>query len=308
MSHINGSEPSQAQRETEGRWEERNVLCDQIKEIIAALNDIRSQLAEQNKYLDVLTETYVRKPAATHLVFAEELETGDWDEGSDWGDHVDFAHGEGLHARAMEENHEGNYGEDNYEGISGEENYEGNYGEENYEGNYGEKNYEEGNHEKEKGNYGGEESKQRDFVYDTETAPTREQREAIAAESMDDRQKQEHYSLESSVPSTVYLPLGLVISLFCMRFFNAKQSAHVSQTSFTTVFIILSLAAYIFATFTLWFLREEDWVKRVIGSWRLANASSSADANADADSIQADQDRGSRLPDLLRRRKALETS
>ncbi|KAL4807730.1 hypothetical protein BDV18DRAFT_135920 [Aspergillus unguis] len=35
----------------------------QIKEIIEALHDIRSQLAEQNKYLDVLTETYVRKPA-----------------------------------------------------------------------------------------------------------------------------------------------------------------------------------------------------------------------------------------------------
>jgi hypothetical protein len=99
-----------------------------------------------------------------------------------------------------------------------------------------------------------------------------------------------------------------------MRFFNAKQSAHVSQASFTTVFIILSLAAYIFATFTLWFLREEDWVKRVIGSWRLAKANASAtasansNANANADSIQADHDRGSRIPDLLRGRQVLETS
>jgi hypothetical protein len=67
-----------------------------------------------------------------------------------------------------------------------------------------------------------------------------------------------------------------------MRIFNAKQSAHALQASSTTIFIILSLAAYIFVTFTLWFLREEDWVKRVIGSWKLA-----------------DQDQGSRFPDLL---------
>ncbi|KAL4819389.1 hypothetical protein BDW67DRAFT_193809 [Aspergillus spinulosporus] len=297
MSHLNGSEPSRAPREAEGRWEEKNVLCDQIKEIIAALNDIRMQLAEQNKYLDVLTETYVRKPAPAHLVFAQGLETGGWDEGSDWGEYVDFAQGESLSARRMnyeedyEENYEGNYEEDygkNYEGNQ-ERNQEGNQEEKYREGYYEEKN----------------ESQKRDShsLPVTETAPTTEQREAILTESTD-MQKQERYSFESTVPSTLYLPLGLVIS------------AHVSQASFTTVFIILSLAAYIFATFTLWFLREEDWVKRVIGSWRLAKANASASAsatansnlNSNADSIQADQDRGSRFPDLLRRRQALETS
>lgn len=155
MSHLNGSEPSRAQRETEGRWEEKNVLCDQIKEIIAALNDIRTQLAEQNKYLDVLTETYVRKPAPTHLVFAQELETGGWEEGSDWGEYVDFAQGENLPARGV--SYEGNC-EQNYEGkFEGyyEGNYEGDYKgdyEENYEENYGEENYEE-----KKGHYGEEE-------------------------------------------------------------------------------------------------------------------------------------------------------
>ncbi|KAL4780617.1 hypothetical protein BJX76DRAFT_360671 [Aspergillus varians] len=63
-------------------------LCDQIKEIIEALNDIRSQLAEQNEYLDVLTEQYIvsesegesesqseNESPAPHIVFTDR----EWD-------------------------------------------------------------------------------------------------------------------------------------------------------------------------------------------------------------------------------------
>ncbi|KAL4909351.1 hypothetical protein BDW74DRAFT_80295 [Aspergillus multicolor] len=130
-------------------------------------------------------------------------------------------------------------------------------------------------------------------------------KEAIPAEKIDKQFAPPFHSIDPTVPgsTTFYLPLGLVISLFCMRFFNSKQTTHVSQipqASFATMFIVLLLAAYIFATFTLWFLREEDWVKRVIGSWKLANPTPK--------SSQQEQSRDSRLPDILRRRKALETS
>ncbi|KAL5003231.1 hypothetical protein BDV10DRAFT_155938 [Aspergillus recurvatus] len=279
MSPINGSEPSQS--EAAGRWEEKNVLCDQIKEIIAALNDIRSQLAEQNKYLDVLTETYVRKPAPTHVVFADELETGDWDAGSDWGDYVEFAREESAEEARERGEEDAELSEDTQAAFSRKE-----------------ENYEETRAEFQKGDTR--------HIHDMETAPARGQLEEIVlaenAEKAEDALKTGTHLFESTspVPPTFYLPLGLVISLICMRFFNAKQSAHASQASFTTIFIILSLAAYIFATFTLWFLREEDWVKRVIGSWKLAHANSSVN--------RADQDQGSRFPDLLRRRRALETS
>ncbi|OJI99086.1 hypothetical protein ASPVEDRAFT_80713 [Aspergillus versicolor CBS 583.65] len=52
-------------------------LGGQIKEIIQALNDIRSQLAEQNKYLDVLTEKYIARPA--QITFTED----EWDTETD---------------------------------------------------------------------------------------------------------------------------------------------------------------------------------------------------------------------------------
>ncbi|KAL4980145.1 hypothetical protein BDW66DRAFT_156752 [Aspergillus desertorum] len=216
MSPVDGPESSQS--EADGRWEEKTVLCDQIREIIAALNDIRSQLAEQNKYLDVLTETYVRKPASTHIIFADELGAGDWDAGSGWGDYVDFA-------QEDEEEEEGAVYEETREGFPREE-----------------KNYEDRQQES-------HERDSREPLVETMLAARMEEAQ---------KQKQRNHSLESTAPSTFYLPLGLVIN------------AHASQASFTTVFIILSLAAYIFATFTLWFLREEDWVKRVIGSWKLA--------------------------------------
>ncbi|KAL5041939.1 hypothetical protein BDW71DRAFT_190995 [Aspergillus fruticulosus] len=277
MSPINGSGPSQS--EADGRWEEKNVLCDQIKEIIAALNDIRSQLAEQNKYLDVLTETYVRKPAPTHIIFADELETRDWDAGSDWGDYVEFAQEESPEGAREQEQEDAEVYEGTRGGFAREE--------EDYEVTLA----------------GFQEGDTRGGIHEIESAPTRDQlEETVLAEKTEDVQTKNQRLLgsASTVPSTCYLPLGLVISLFCMRFLNAKQSAHASQASFTTIFIILSLAAYIFAIFTLWFLREEDWVKRVIGSWKLASTNSSAN--------RADQDQGSRFPDLLRRRRALETS
>lgn len=59
--------------ESEGRY----GLGGQIKEIIQALNDIRSQLAEQNKYLDVLTEKYIARPA--QITFTED----EWDTETD---------------------------------------------------------------------------------------------------------------------------------------------------------------------------------------------------------------------------------
>lgn len=61
-------------------------LGGQIKDIIQALNDIRSQLAEQNKYLDVLTEKYIARPA--QITFTEdewETET-DEEEEEQWED------------------------------------------------------------------------------------------------------------------------------------------------------------------------------------------------------------------------------
>jgi hypothetical protein len=121
MSPINRSEPSQS--EAEGRWEKKNVLCDQIKEIIAALNDIHSQLTEQNKYLDVLTETYVRKPAQAHIIFVDELETGDWVSGSDWGDYVEFAREESPE-ETREQREDAEYFETKEEFLQEEENHE----------------------------------------------------------------------------------------------------------------------------------------------------------------------------------------
>ncbi|KAL4861784.1 hypothetical protein BDV12DRAFT_179780 [Aspergillus spectabilis] len=57
-----------------------NAVAGQIRDIIAALNDIRAQLADQNKYLDVLTEKYIHKPSR-QVYFLDEDE--DWDEEED---------------------------------------------------------------------------------------------------------------------------------------------------------------------------------------------------------------------------------
>ncbi|KAL4919516.1 hypothetical protein BDW62DRAFT_199835 [Aspergillus aurantiobrunneus] len=61
----------------------KHSVCDQIKEIIDALNDIRSQLAEQNKYLDVLTEKYIVKPQISFSSDGWESES-DSDSDSQW--------------------------------------------------------------------------------------------------------------------------------------------------------------------------------------------------------------------------------
>lgn len=64
--------------------DERYGLGGQIKEIIQALNDIRSQLAEQNKYLDVLTEKYIARPA--QITFTED----EWETETDEEDQVQW--------------------------------------------------------------------------------------------------------------------------------------------------------------------------------------------------------------------------
>ncbi|KAL4874396.1 hypothetical protein BJY04DRAFT_203968 [Aspergillus karnatakaensis] len=62
-----------------------NAVAGQIRDIIAALNDIRTQLADQNKYLDVLTEKYIHKPAPSRQVYflSEDEWEGDYEEDDD---------------------------------------------------------------------------------------------------------------------------------------------------------------------------------------------------------------------------------
>lgn len=81
--------PEDATEDTSSESEDGKSAYDlggQIKDIIQALNDIRSQLAEQNKYLDVLTEKYIARPA--QITFTEdewETET-DEEEEEQWED------------------------------------------------------------------------------------------------------------------------------------------------------------------------------------------------------------------------------
>lgn len=80
------SEQSEQSEDGTSESEGRYGLGGQIKEIIQALNDIRSQLAEQNKYLDVLTEKYIARPA--QITFTED----EWDTETDeemWEDTIE---------------------------------------------------------------------------------------------------------------------------------------------------------------------------------------------------------------------------
>lgn len=78
-------ESSEESEDTNSESEDgRYSLGGQIKEIIQALNDIRSQLAEQNKYLDVLTEKYIARPA--QITFTED----EWETETDEEDQVQW--------------------------------------------------------------------------------------------------------------------------------------------------------------------------------------------------------------------------
>ncbi|RDW78678.1 uncharacterized protein DSM5745_05530 [Aspergillus mulundensis] len=215
MSQINGQRRATDSFRTQGEDGGKNILCDQIKEIVAALNDIRSQLAEQNKYLDVLTETYVRRPRAATVpsrkpapfTFADELETVEWEDGSDWGDHIEYVQEEAEQPKPEEddvfERQDDVFGWG--EGIR-HEMYEHRLEQEEF--------HQEEQDEPEEEVFEDARDEIQDPVYDAALATQlMESLEEAIPVKMIEKQQPTHLFVDSTTPGSTpfYLPLGLVI-------------------------------------------------------------------------------------------------
>ncbi|KAL5342844.1 hypothetical protein BJX70DRAFT_237824 [Aspergillus crustosus] len=77
-----------------GNSENESAVAGQIRDIIAALHEIRAQLADQNKYLDVLTEKYIHRPSPSQQVyFLDEDVNEGWDHEEEEEDDDDDEYG-----------------------------------------------------------------------------------------------------------------------------------------------------------------------------------------------------------------------
>ncbi|KAL4925426.1 uncharacterized protein BDV17DRAFT_272233 [Aspergillus undulatus] len=224
-----GDDAQQFSNESDERSGESD-LCNHIKDIIDALHDIRSQLAEQNKYLDVLTEKYVKPPA--QIVYEDGWETEDesggwdqadqwtsnqWDDSSEWNDELQPAHEDQSHdfpADVMQPQVEAP--------------------------------------ESETSTLIDEEIRQETI----KEVP----KEPILTINNDD---QNLYPSGFTDATGYYLSVGLVASLVCMHLFHSNNP----NTSQNTNTIMLLLVTYALATWALWFLRDADLIKRVLGAW-----------------------------------------
>ncbi|KAL2809052.1 hypothetical protein BJX63DRAFT_372746 [Aspergillus granulosus] len=85
--------------------------------------------------------------------------------------------------------------------------------------------------------------------------------------------QQIRYILVFTVAIVFYLPMGFVTSFFGMHLFNLNDNPTASQTSFIIAFIVLSIAIYAIATGALLVVRDDEWVKTTLASWKLVATS-----------------------------------
>ncbi|KAJ0414195.1 hypothetical protein BJY00DRAFT_295514 [Aspergillus carlsbadensis] len=86
--------------------------------------------------------------------------------------------------------------------------------------------------------------------------------------------RQNRYVLVFTVATVFYLPMGFVTSFFGMHLFDPNNDdPSSSQIPFLITFVVLSIATYVIATGALFAVREDQWVKTTIASWKLVAAS-----------------------------------
>ncbi|KAL4946312.1 hypothetical protein BDV06DRAFT_182700 [Aspergillus oleicola] len=255
------NEPQSYSTESGGSSGE-NILCDQIRDIVDALHDIRAQLAEQNKYLDVLTEKYVKPPA--QIVYEDGWETEEeneaagfddnehlqwesnqWDDEDQWNDESDtFVEEESLDIPVPDDARQLQF----------------------------------------------ELSKTPSHIEDEiceeklTVIAGEPSKEPVLAIGIDDHNLHPSGFTDAT---GYYLTVGLVASLVCMHLFHGNGT-HSSSSSQNTNTVMLLLVFYALATWALWFLRDAQLVRRVLGAWKPSG------------SPQVTQRTGrSRLPELM---------
>ncbi|KAL4801060.1 hypothetical protein BDV19DRAFT_7620 [Aspergillus venezuelensis] len=240
---LPGAFPGEAEPQSyESGGSSENMLCDQIRDIVDALHDIRAQLAEQNKYLDVLTEKYVKPPP--QIVYEDGWETEEeaeaarfddneplqwesnqWDDENQWNDEADtFVEEESVDLPVLEDARQLQYELTKVPSRIEEE-----------------------IREEKLSVISGEPSK-----------------EPVLAIGNDDH----HLHPSGFTDATgYYLTVGLVASLVCMHLFHGNNT-HSSPSSQNTNTVMLLLVVYALATWAIWFLRDAQMVKRLLGAWK----------------------------------------
>ncbi|KAL2854575.1 hypothetical protein BJX68DRAFT_232036 [Aspergillus pseudodeflectus] len=108
--------------------------------------------------------------------------------------------------------------------------------------------------------------------------------------------RQNRYVLVFTVATVFYLPMGFVTSFFGMHLFDPNNDdPSSSQIPFIITFVVLSIATYVIATGALFAVREDQWVKTTLASWKLVAASLGFGSQAPS---------GSKIFDILNRKKA----
>ncbi|KAL3442406.1 hypothetical protein BJX65DRAFT_286918 [Aspergillus insuetus] len=111
----------------------------------------------------------------------------------------------------------------------------------------------------------------------------------------EDSRQQNRYILVFTVATVFYLPMGFVTSFFGMHLFDPNNDdPSSSQIPFIITFVVLSIATYVIATGALFAIREDEWVKRTLASWKLVATSLGIGSQMAA---------GSRIFDKINRKK-----
>ncbi|KAL2820558.1 hypothetical protein BDW59DRAFT_164598 [Aspergillus cavernicola] len=77
-----------------------------------------------------------------------------------------------------------------------------------------------------------------------------------------------YHVLVFTVATVFYLPMGFVTSFFGVHLFDSNGDGAASRIPVIITFIILSLATYFTAVSALWFVRDGDWIKDALASWK----------------------------------------